>query len=654
MLGRSNSWVPARSTGGAQPVIVHPLETGEDDWPRLFSIALANPLRSIYMAAGEWLCKSVSANPGVTPGAGRVPNFAHFYGAPGFATRIFTELAPTPGGGHAVSPFTRNDLGYPTHVTELLVDAVPGPGRTILVTSVAGMVASTPGTDDGSHIFLGYGVHRCSTYVVMGISGAGPYTVTLDRKIKRYFPVSGTTVGVFDQPRHIRITDLCFVGGTGDRAVSIVAGWKCRRARIKLLSTRFGDYQMSWDTGSYDCVDADVDVIDTIYPGGAMEGSEGCTSRRYNVHGCGSADTAYIVQGSIDWAIYDQKVTDSVGSGLHIGYTNDPTGSSGGRVFGSSYGNCGSGIIVDGGSSGLGLFGNECADCTFGLNVQTSTMNAEGSSPPAPAVPDRVFGYGNRFLRNACHVIVGAARSVHLNGTESQDATGTAFECLDGGKLELDGISCSENVADKFFTNLSTMHIRNGRITTTKTTGTADGPMVFRQESPGALMTVTSVEVVGPAAHGAVLSAGSGKVILQDVKSTGFKYPSYAGGLGHAAQVELRESVDLSSASLAITNDTGGSHTMTQRSGLSTIALAATNVTLSWDQFQTGLHVYNGTPASARSAIYPPIIGHVWTARNDTLSQQTVTAISTSGTGIAIAPGATVRFYWDGTNMVQA
>ena len=96
-------------------------------------------------------------------------------------------------------------------------------------------------------------------FTVRAVSGAGPYTVTVDRVIQRTFG-SGSLVHVVTA-RLERVTingNGMRIRGTGDRGIENIGALDCviRDVHIEpnTAGDCFGDCGMSWDTGSRNCV----------------------------------------------------------------------------------------------------------------------------------------------------------------------------------------------------------------------------------------------------------------------------------------------------------------------------------------------------------------------------------------------------------------
>ncbi len=104
-----------------------------------------------------------------------------------------------------------------------------------------------------------------------------------------------------------------------------------------------------------------------------------------------------------------------------------------------------------------------------------------------------------------------------------------------------------------------------------------------------------------------------------------------------------------------ITTLTDHRHLAEQPRGLISVSVAggAGDTTLTADQARPEIIVCTGALTGNRGVVLPQQKRR-WTITNSTTGTFTLTAKTSSGTGVSIMAGKTVQVYWDGTNMVLA
>lgn len=171
----------------------------------------------------------------------------------------------------------------------LASDAVVG-SLTISLTSVTNLVV-------GGYVQLTWSAGFASQiFVVKGISGSGPYTVTLDRIVRFAYPTASTTVNACAPARSIRVRgDGATITATAtmDRAIEFGAAWECAIEDVNIVGA-FG-VGACLDLGSYKSsmrgiyVDGDSTVMGTGIESGS---NEGCKFEDCDIRGVGSSGHA--------------------------------------------------------------------------------------------------------------------------------------------------------------------------------------------------------------------------------------------------------------------------------------------------------------------------------------------------------------------------
>lgn len=316
----------------AQMVGVLPSGTS-DDAPRLSAILLAAAAigMRVYMAGGAWTVNTPIAVPSNT------------YLDISANAVIQSTMANTGPGGFANSIFfaTATAVGV---TLALSVDAVYGSNQIVTATNPA-----AAGIAKGSSILLGYatGGNQAQTATVTNITGAGPYTLTIDEEILfSYWTVANTArIAVYTPPKNIHINgNHCRVFGTGDRVVELAFARYCLVENVVVDQTLGGgvdgflNIQFSFDIGSRDCTfyrcraDGGSGTLSGVLGtmGFAMEGGNRVSIRDCEAQNFGTSNASgFGVLDSLNGTL-DNCTARNCFQGIYIG-ANDSNGTDGSR-----------------------------------------------------------------------------------------------------------------------------------------------------------------------------------------------------------------------------------------------------------------------------------------------------------------------------------
>lgn len=223
---------------------LNPIGGTSDDWPTLkAAMDLYAYDEEITLNPGTWLCKTKQS----------IPSGTVLIGSPG--VRIISSL--TYG---AVDPFNAVFSAGPTFAgtpasSTLAADATVGSNQVSVNASfsagtIVRIALETPGAAE-------HGLCQ-QYYTVKAVSGSGPYTLTLDRPVRRPYLATNPILEALTVPTDIRILGNGMqVSGTADRYVEIAAGKRC------LVSGLYSDNgdgalgalspAMSFDIGGVEC-----------------------------------------------------------------------------------------------------------------------------------------------------------------------------------------------------------------------------------------------------------------------------------------------------------------------------------------------------------------------------------------------------------------
>lgn len=225
--------------------------------------------------------------------------------------------------------------------------------------TVGGWLVLTP-THLGANASL-----RDKMYQVKAISGAGPYTITLDRAILNDYQ-TGDVAQLFVPLSNVRIYgNGATIKGVANRAIEMLGALDCYLGDINLVgaspTSSWTDYVTSWDVPSFRCLSEHL-VIDggqTALAGQAFEATEDC----------------WAVRGQVRGAVFGYSFQDSNGGGLVDCTASDLQVQGANRT-----GYDGVGVqLGDDGSNGLGALrtiirGGRFTACAFaGAYVQTAS-----------------------------------------------------------------------------------------------------------------------------------------------------------------------------------------------------------------------------------------------------------------------------------------
>jgi len=256
---------------------------GIDDWPALnilMAQEAAGQKRAIVFAAGTYYC--------ATPGA--PPSNTHIIMGPG--VRIVSSLVFS--GLQRQSVFYAQALASGQTGT---VTATPTLGGVSLGYTVVAGAAPTV----GQILIVSKGL-SAQVFTITARSGAGPYTLTLDRPIAAPFTIGDPISILTTRPSNILIEgNGATISGTGDRVVQIVTGYRCEVNGLNYDDTNgmMGDVLFAYDIGGVECLFRRCSVVaptsTSISYGFALEanersGIEDCSVLQDIGIGCGLID----------------------------------------------------------------------------------------------------------------------------------------------------------------------------------------------------------------------------------------------------------------------------------------------------------------------------------------------------------------------------
>lgn len=618
----ANDSTPGRWVLQGGPLSLTPIGGTSDDWPRLIGsagVACAAAGIRLVARAGTWLCKSVQSLPSslmleFAPGASIVCSLgstgnqfnAPFSGPPVIAGT--TTLAANPTFGSRTFSITGN------------VGGALAAGKFILVLKPAGF--------------------RASLFKVESVSGSGPYTVTVDRPIRRTSLASGDTVNVYTSiPKEIRITgNGVQVTGTYDRCVEMSPVWRCVVKGLTIVSpSNVNDLLCSFDIGGYGSKFEDIDIDGfgtTRTLGIALESNDhssivNCTVKNLTSYGI---------------ALYDCVDCDLIGSTS----SNNQTG-----------------IAVTGDGTTTGCLGCVVSDCRAIGNSQNGLSIANGSSECV---------YSN------CQANYNTVDGIILDGGTGSPTDNAFINCfakynglnqivLTAGALSTRFVGCYGSRSVSFAAGWNI-----GASCSLTNCGTIKG--IVSEGDTGILVAAGTVVMSGcqfTPYYGFALSVSSGAKVVADssVFSTtdvtnpvatisgsatfsGCRFESGGTGLNIATTGAARidSDVDLSGVTTAFAIAGSGTLSAAQ-SGSVSKAFSGSDITLTFTEGLSGVLRGTGSPGAGRNLIVPTVSGMAWDASNEFGTAQTMTVKTSGGTGIAIAQNKRARVMCDGTNVVR-
>lgn len=306
---------------------------GQDDWPNFAAAAASVAAKhSLRLADGAtYLCKSVQV----------LPNNSVIIGGP--STTILQSL-PTGTGNPRVAAFS---AGYVSGTSTFLAESAKEGSSTVKTTDLVA---------PGGFVMIiesGVGNFRLAMYKVVGSAGEGPYTLTLDRPVRRAFN-SGDEVVSVTPVENIRIYGNGMVmKGTGSRYCELIGAWNCVVSGLNFDTSagKVDERFLSIDVPSFNCqVEKCVgDGGGLVELGLSMESSEGCVFRDCVVTRC---QNGYIFQDCVDCAAYECRSYGNGGAGIQVtAATGNVLGCSSCSIVGGSWSGNYHGILIDYGSS---------------------------------------------------------------------------------------------------------------------------------------------------------------------------------------------------------------------------------------------------------------------------------------------------------------
>lgn len=442
LQGGSTS-VISGSSPSLPSLVVQPLGTGADDWPRFMAIVNANAYKKqIVMGTGTWQCKSViqmvpgvqiSCEPGVVIQCTLTQRVSapSPYNAP-FSYDVFNQysaVSTTLASGPAL---------FATTISVASINFAPG--------STAAQVGDSLAIQDS--ITTG-GSHQTQCYQIMAISGT---TITVDRPLVYAFP-NGCNVQWIVRAKDIKLYgNGAVIQGTFERAITASCAWRAYAEDWTIIPTTPVEYACSFDTGSYDSHRKRIRVFESYTSGMAVEGCEFC-----NLYDCDvttSTNVSTTNAGILFQAAYNCHAVNcnvmgrsgAGGAGILFGFNNDVIGCRQCSVQGGSYlGNL-LGIQVSGSSTDLDIVGVDISG-----SIQHGVFVQKQSSTLAPA---RVRMIGGTLRQNGQDTTgnVGGAGfyadgvlgcemigvKTYLNGGASGAISGGAFMTTNGAEMRAD------------------------------------------------------------------------------------------------------------------------------------------------------------------------------------------------------------------------
>lgn len=621
---------------------VAPLGGANDDWNRLFGIGgvavtTASVGVQLFLRAGTWLCNTVQT----------LPRDLWLACDPG--VNIVSSLTSTGGAGHLNSVFSYDGFTAPLGATSLTAPATAG-SLTLLAGGLAGLssVAEWIGQEillqDETSINT---VNQRQAYIVRDATGTGPYTLTLDRPLLRDWP-STTNIDRGTRAKNIRVYgNGAKITGTGDRAISFISAWDCHVEGFEIDAPGFdAEYTVSFDSGSFQSGYERIRVKSSKATSFALEACEGTYAKHcYSEYkDSNKFNAAFLVQAGYNVTLFDCHAsgrTGSSGAGLLVGFVSDVVGSRGVRVENCSFRGNLIGVDVSGGSQDVDIVNCDISNNTSdGVRVQSLT------SPTR--VPGRVRVRGGEIKRNGgAGINVDGCKGVRADAVFFEENTGGQARTINGGELKVHGCVGTLSVAATAqFRSNSATDVMSVVDTTMGGTPTGFPYGIWCADGDVSVKGCRFNYDTGDQTVTFVVQQG-GKLYLEDVKSLGIIQTN--GLIISAGSAHIGPGVDLSGASVPFTLS-GGVVDGIAFGGISTIAMTTSNHTATWAEYAASTLALSGTLGTGRNLILPNV-QIPWVVKNGT--DQVVTVIGASGTGVAIPVGMTSHVVFDGTNFVE-
>ena len=542
-----------------------------------------------------------------------IPSNTVLAGSPG--TVLMSALTPT--GGQTQAIFW---CGIPVHIGIGTISATPGRSNVVVVTGWSG-------TAPAAGQILGFqSGNSFSTYDIVAVSGAGPFTCTLDRTIVPPFQAGNSAITYATQPANIAIY------GNGMRLRGLVDRY------IELGAVHRGLIE-----------DVHMDRVGDGFPTAPANGSgsfdtggRDCHWRRCTVDLTGRNDAVFgLGLESIDVG----SMTDCQVTGGDTGfYAPDCVGVTITRCHARRVGRgtgSGSGFFI--GKSGTGAGSYDCAltdceatGCQFGASLSTN----------GPTI--------SNFSALSCVWSLNVnsdSDAVEVFGLDASGSDGAAICAADTNIRGLRALAMPSQPAGGYGLVTATggrTKLYDANIQSIATTFIAAACRVVG----GAGMEICdSVISTNDAAHGYLFYGTSGDVKLRNVKAVGGM--AYAVRLGNGLTGRIGADCDFSAATTPVFHSTA-TWTMTPPGGAASIDMANANKTATWAQSYVNVLRCTGALTANRTLTIPiRPIGHVYTINNATTGGFSI--VVSFGTGATVTCGAGIsRVYFDGTNAVGA
>lgn len=207
------------------------------------------------------------------------------------------------GGAYVVEEITDSthavlrNLGWPGNATV-------GSTITALNSIVVGAIVLIRDSVSGSNFHGG-------CYRVVGFTGAGPYTATLERPVNFQFGAGDVVEWISDQVENCKIGNFT-IEGRAARAVEFLTVRDCVMQDFSIqnwTSNGPSDLTASFDTFSYRCLSDGVTIdarnASSVVPGFGLESNEGTSIRRLTVYSVGLGAIALRINDGCDCSVED-------------------------------------------------------------------------------------------------------------------------------------------------------------------------------------------------------------------------------------------------------------------------------------------------------------------------------------------------------------
>lgn len=335
------------------------------DWATFIALVNAQAAlgRAVQMGPGTWTCDAAVA----------LAANAHIIGGPA----VVIDSTMTLTGGFAEFVFYKFVTVGAVAAT-LSANAVIGAKTLSVSASIAAgtriWVGQTAGT---GHTYL------ASQYWVQSVSGAGPYTLTLDRAVEFPFASSDEVKAISAAPDNIRIDGRGMtITGRGDRAIEFTGGWKCHVSGVNYEydgSTNFGAF-CSLDIGCLDCSvrDCVVELPPGVSAHGVLiESSEHCEAANVRVTG---GSVGLISYDSFDCVFRACSSSGPTQAGMLLTSNIMALASRCVTVDGGSFNNSGDSGVLVGYAEDCVLRGVEASGNLYGIDTGTTAIRLRGES----------------------------------------------------------------------------------------------------------------------------------------------------------------------------------------------------------------------------------------------------------------------------------